>query len=78
MSDNRLLAVGFARYDSTRGGAQSDDRTGGNSNKVDKIKRYCEKSNKKLKIIFFQMAQVFYIMILGVKLVILMVLGMAM
>ncbi len=52
VSDNRLLAVGFARYDSTRGGAQSDDRTGGNSNKVDKIQRYCEKSNKKLKIIF--------------------------
>jgi hypothetical protein len=26
--DNKPLAVGFARYDSTRGGAQSDDRTG--------------------------------------------------
>ena len=31
-----VLAVGFARYDSTRGGAQSYDRTGGNANKVDK------------------------------------------
>lgn len=35
-SDSEVLAVGFARYDSTRGGAQSDDRTGGNSNKVEK------------------------------------------
>ena len=34
--DDEVLAIGFARYDSTRGGAQSDDRTGGNSNKVDK------------------------------------------
>ena len=33
-------AIGFARYDSTRGGAQSDDRTGGNSDKVAKAKEY--------------------------------------
>ena len=36
IGDDQVLAVGFARYDSTRGGAQSDDRTGGNANKVDK------------------------------------------
>lgn len=35
-----VLAIGFARYDSTRGGAQSDDRTGGNSDKVSKAKEY--------------------------------------
>ena len=33
-----VLAVGFARYDATRGGAQSDDRTGGNLYKVAKAK----------------------------------------
>jgi hypothetical protein len=46
------LAIGFARYDSTRGGAQSDDRTGGNSYKVSKAKEYCEKSNDSIRIIF--------------------------
>ena len=46
------LAIGFARYDSTRGGAQSDDRTGGNSNKVDKAKKFCEESGNSFKLIF--------------------------
>jgi hypothetical protein len=32
--DGTPLAVGFARYDSDRGGAQEDDRTGGNRDKV--------------------------------------------
>lgn len=50
--DDRPLAVGFARYDSTRGGAQSDDRTGGNSHKVTKAKEYCEKTGTKLKLVF--------------------------
>jgi hypothetical protein len=40
---DKVLAVGFARYDATRGGSQSDDRTGGNSNKVDKARIYFEK-----------------------------------
>ncbi|MGB4913688.1 MAG: hypothetical protein WBO95_16475 [Candidatus Dechloromonas phosphoritropha] len=35
-TNRKICAVGFARYDSTRGGAQSDDRTGGNSDKVGK------------------------------------------
>jgi hypothetical protein len=50
-TDN-VLAVGFARYDSTRGGAQSDDRTGGNSYKVTKAKEYCEKTGKKIRLLF--------------------------
>jgi len=50
--DNTPVAVGFARYDSTRGGAQSDDRTGGNSNKVDKAKKYFKNSGKHVKLIF--------------------------
>lgn len=52
VKDNTPVAVGFARYDSTRGGAQSDDRTGGNSNKVDKAKKYFENSGKHIKLIF--------------------------
>lgn len=47
-----VLAIGFARYDSTRGGAQSDDRTGGNSNKVDKARVFCKASKESFKIIF--------------------------
>ena len=50
--DQKLLAVGFARYDSTRGGAQSDDRTGGNANKVEKAKAFCAETNKIFKLIF--------------------------
>jgi len=45
-SDNKVLVVGFARYDSTRGGSQSDDRTGGNANKLDKAKRFYRKTGK--------------------------------
>lgn len=47
-----VLAVGFARYDSTRGGAQSDDRTGGNSYKVAKAREYCERTGDALRLIF--------------------------
>jgi hypothetical protein len=50
--DRAVIAVGFARYDSTRGGAQSDDRTGGNSSKVYLIKEYCSPLKKHLRIIF--------------------------
>ncbi|MEO2268718.1 hypothetical protein V1358_15520 [Pseudoalteromonas sp. YIC-656] len=48
----RVLAVGFARYDSTRGGSQSDDRTGGNSDKVAKAVAFCEQSGEAFKLIF--------------------------
>jgi hypothetical protein len=51
-SDNEVVAIGFARYDSTRGGAQSDDRTGGNANKVEKAKAFDAVTPTKLKIIF--------------------------
>lgn len=51
-SDEEVMAVGFARYDSTRGGAQSDDRTGGNANKVDKAKAFDEVTPTRLKLIF--------------------------
>lgn len=47
-----VLAVGFARYDSTRGGAQSDDRTGGNANKVTKLEEFCRQYNKNLRLLF--------------------------
>lgn len=50
--NKNVKAIGFARYDSTRGGAQSDDRTGGNANKVDKAKEFCNATGKKIKLIF--------------------------
>jgi hypothetical protein len=52
VSDNEVAAIGFARYDSTRGGAQSDDRTGGNVNKVDKARAFDKETSTKLKMIF--------------------------
>jgi hypothetical protein len=51
-ADGRARAVGFARYDSTRGGAQSDDRTGGNAGKVYAIREHCRKYAVDLKVIF--------------------------
>ncbi len=51
-TDQEVLAVGFARYDSTRGGAQSDDRTGSNANKVEKAKAFDELTPTRLKLIF--------------------------
>lgn len=46
------LAVGLARYDSDRGGAQEDDRTGGYKNCADEILSYCEKHSLPTKVIF--------------------------
>lgn len=51
-NDDRILAVGFARYDSTRGGGQSDDRTGGNSDKVGKARDFYNLTGEKFRIIF--------------------------
>ena len=48
----RVLAVGFARYDSTRGGAQSDDRTNGNSYKVAAAREFCQVSGRRFRIAF--------------------------
>lgn len=52
LSDQEVLAVGFARYDSTRGGSQSDDRTGGNANKVMKARAFDRIASTSLKLIF--------------------------
>lgn len=50
--DRNVIAVGFARYDSTRGGAQSDDRTGGNANKVEKARHFSEATGRSFRILF--------------------------
>ena len=47
-----VLAVGFARYDSDRGGSQEDDRTGGYKNCADEILSYCKRRGMRTKIIF--------------------------
>ncbi|HEM2812675.1 TPA: hypothetical protein U0634_002077 [Streptococcus suis] len=47
-----IIAVGFARYDSDRGGAQEDDRTSGNRDKITLIKEYNKKMNRQIKVIF--------------------------
>jgi len=47
-----ILAVGLARYDSDRGGAQEDDRTGGYRNCADEILAYASTHGLNTKIIF--------------------------
>lgn len=51
-SQEKVLAVGFARYDATRGGAQSDDRTGGNWAKVEKARQFCASTGREFRILF--------------------------
>lgn len=51
-TDGTPLVIGFARYDSDRGGAQEDDRTGGNRDKVTDILRYADTYNLPLKVFF--------------------------
>jgi hypothetical protein len=46
------LAIGLARYDSDRGGAQEDDRTGGYQNCADEILNYAKKHGLRTKVIF--------------------------
>lgn len=48
----KVLAVGFSRYDSTRGGAQSDDRTGGNAQKVSKLREHFALTGEIIKVLF--------------------------
>lgn len=50
-SDN-ILAIGLARYDSDRGGAQEDDRTGGYHNCASEVLRYASETHRNLKLIF--------------------------
>lgn len=47
-----ILAVGFARYDSDRGGAQEDDRTGGYSNASREVLEYAVGKDLRTKVIF--------------------------
>jgi hypothetical protein len=47
-----VLAIGLARYDSDRGGAQEDDRTGGYKNCADEILSYTQANNLNIKVIF--------------------------
>ena len=47
-----VLAIGLARYDSDRGGAQEDDRTGGYRSCADEILGYASEHNLKVKVIF--------------------------
>jgi hypothetical protein len=49
---NEILAIGLARYDSDRGGAQEDDRTGGYSNCANEFLTYTKKKWLKTKLIF--------------------------
>jgi len=46
------LIIGFARYDSDRGGSQEDDRTSGNQDKVTHIREWCIENNCLVKIVF--------------------------
>lgn len=50
--DETVLAVGLARYDSDRGGAQEDDRTGGYLNASREILEYAKNNGLKTKVIF--------------------------
>ena len=51
-SDQVPLVVGFAHYDSDRGGSQEDDRTGGNQDKVEKIMTYAARRRNPLQVLF--------------------------
>lgn len=46
------IAVGFLRYDSDRGGAQEDDRTGSYRNVVAEILAYSEKKEMGINVLF--------------------------
>ena len=47
-----VLALGLARYDSDRGGAQEDDRTGGYHNCALEVLTYAQKRNLPTKLVF--------------------------
>lgn len=52
VSKKSVLAIGLARYDSDRGGAQEDDRTGGYHSCANEILKYTKEHNLKTKVIF--------------------------
>lgn len=47
-----VLAIGQARYDSDRGGAQEDDRTGGYRDCVNEILLFSQEKNLNIKVLF--------------------------
>ena len=47
-----VLAIGLARYDSDRGGAQEDDRTGGYSNCAKEVFAFTKQKKLRTKLIF--------------------------
>lgn len=51
-NETNVLAIGLARYDSDRGGAQEDDRTGGYWNCASEILTYAKAHNLPTKVIF--------------------------
>lgn len=52
-NDKRIIyAVGLARYDGDRGGAQEDDRTGGYRNCSDEVLKYVHSKGLNTKVIF--------------------------
>ncbi|PZS04933.1 MAG: bstEII [Candidatus Chloroheliales bacterium] len=51
-SGNEVLAIGLARYDSDRGGAQEDDRVGGYISCADEILGYAQTHGLKTKVMF--------------------------
>ena len=50
--DNNILAIGLARYDGDRGGAQEDDRPGGYRDCADEILGYAQEHHLDIKVIF--------------------------
>lgn len=52
LDKSTIYAVGLARYDGDRGGAQEDDRTGGYKNCADEVLQYVHAKGLKTKIIF--------------------------
>ncbi|MEI6433695.1 MAG: bstEII [Bacteroidota bacterium] len=50
--DGVILAVGFARYDSDRGGSQEDDRTGGYHHASRELLEYAQGKELRTKVIF--------------------------
>lgn len=49
---DHILAIGLARYDSDRGGAQEDDRTGGYTNCANEFAAYARQYGLDTKVIF--------------------------
>ncbi len=49
---DKVVAIGLAHYDSDRGGAQEDDRTGGYKNCADEVLAYARTASLNIKVIF--------------------------